>query len=331
MRRSTVGTLAKTVISLVLLAMIVVHVGPRLVLKQLAAMDKALVAFAFALLLTESLTRALNWFQLMRSGAGDVTLRTVVRAHFVGGFFGALFPSTLGTDVARSAVVAVHSKLPVEVYLAATVLLNLLSLAVICATALITGVFVLARPGAPVAIIAASAAVSSACLVGIVAAWVRTRRMRAPRAPPDTAPAGGVRTRLVRRFGRFIAALAMLPRGWDLAGVGSVATLSYALRSLGWLVLLIAGGAPVSWLVLLTIGPLVTLGAALPISVLGFGGFQAISVFLLAQWGVPPQHALAVSLVQSGLAVLLYAIGCMVYIFGGRGRLSTLARNDGSA
>jgi glycosyltransferase 2 family protein len=330
-RRAALGKMAKIVFSLALLAAIFAHVGPRLVLEQLAGMDKALVALAFALLLTEALARALNWFQLIRDRAPDVALRTAVHAHFVGGYFGALLPSTLGTDVARSALLAMRSEAPAETFLAMTVLLNVLNLAVISATALASCMLVLHWPAAPGAVIAISAAVSGGCLLGIVAAWTRARRMRAPRVAADAGSAATLRVRLARRFTQFIAALVVLPRGWHLAGVAAVATLSYGLRSLGWLVLLLSVGASVPWLALLTIGPLITLGAALPISVLGFGGFQAISVFLLAQWGVLPQHALAASLVQSGLAVLLYAIGCVGYIAGGKGTLPTLVRNDRSA
>jgi glycosyltransferase 2 family protein len=327
MRLSSVARLARIILSLALLVLIFVHVGPSLVLEQVGGMERSLLVMAFVLLLAEALVRALNWYQLIRNNVKNVSLRTVVHAHFVGGFFGALLPSTLGTDVARSAVMASRSTTPVEAYFATTVLLNVLSLAVISAAALIACTRVMSWPDTPLATIAVSAAVSAACLLAIFAAWARARSMQAPPAIADVA-ATGIRARLRQRFAQFVAALLILPRGWNLAGVALVAALSYALRSLGWLVLLAAVGAPVSWLVLLTIGPLLTLGAALPVSVLGFGGFQAINVLLLVQWGVPPQHALAMSLVQSGLAVLLHAVGCFAYVGGDK---LALPAKEGSA
>jgi uncharacterized protein (TIRG00374 family) len=317
MRASSAARLARIVLSLALLILIFVHVGPSLVLEQVGGMDRPLLALAFGLLLGEAVVRALNWYQLIRNSVKNVSLRTVIHAHFVGGFFGALLPSTLGTDVARSAVMASRSAAPVEAYFATTVLLNVLSLAVIGLAGLIACAWVVSWPEAPVATIALSAGVSIACLLAILAAWTRARSMQAPTATTEVS-AAGIRARLRQRFAQFIAALVILPQGWNLAGVGIVAALSYALRSLGWLVLLAAVGTPVHWLVLLTIGPLLTLGAALPVSVLGFGGFQAINVLLLVQWGVPPQHALAMSLVQSGLAVLLHAVGCLAYVGGGK-------------
>jgi uncharacterized protein (TIRG00374 family) len=325
MQRSAAARLAKVVISLSLLVLIVAHVGPGLVLERLREMDVALVIFAFALLIAEALVRALNWYQLIRAGAREVPLAMVIHAHFVGGFFGALLPSTLGTDLARSAIMATRSDAPVETYFATTVLLNVRSLVVISATALIACTFMMHRSGTPLATIALSAAISTACLLAIGAAWLRTRQMRSPgTVAPAQAMVAGVR----RRLRQFVAALTMLPQGWNLASVGAVAALSYLLRSLGWLVLLAAAGAPVPWVVLLTIGPLITLGAALPISVLGFGGFQAINVILLMQWGVAPQHALAASLVQSGLGVLLHAIGCVAYLAGGKMVPPTLVADE---
>ena len=328
MRRSAMIRLAKVVVSLTLLAAILWHVGPRAVAAEVGGMNKGLVALALVLLLAESLLRSLNWFQLIRSGAQNAALRSVTYAYFVGGFFGALLPSTLGTDLARSTVAGIRTNGPVEAYFATTVLLNVLSLMVIGAAGLVACALVLDWPGAPAATIGASAVVSSACLLGVGALYVLALQARAPRAKALPAQASKWRAGLKRRIARFVTALVMLPRGVELAAVVFVAACSYALRSLGWLTLLAAADASISWAVLLTIGPLVTLGAALPISVLGFGGFQAISVYLLAQWDVPTQQALAASIVQSGLAVLVCCIGCVVYLAGERVSLASLSAAD---
>ena len=69
-------------------------------------------------------------------------------------------------------------------------------------------------------------------------------------------------------------------------------------------------------------GPREVLGALRSVypalSALGFGGYQAIHVTLLGFWSVPAEQALAASLLQSGLSVLLYGIGCAAYLAGGR-------------
>lgn len=335
MRRTTMAKTAKTAVSLGLLAAIVAQIGPRVLVEQLGWMNSSLVAVAFALLLAESLVRTLNWFQLTHGAGCAVPLRAVAYAYYVGGFFGALLPSTVGTDVARSAVAAQRSSARVETLLAATALLNVLSLAVIGATGLAACAWLLATTDthAPRAVLAAAVLGSGTCLVGVLALMAAASSARAaPAMPtPDARPATGLRARVRQRITRFRAALAMWPRRSALASATLVAVSSYALRSLGWLTLLWAAGAHVPWSVLLTLGPLVTLGAALPISVLGFGGFQAISVFVLAQWGVPPSQALAASLVQSGLALLLYGIGCGVYLAGGRASNAPLSATGGTS
>lgn len=325
--KTSIGRFARIAVSIVLLGALVFHVGPRVVVEQLGGMDRSLVALAFVLLLAEALVRALNWFQLIRSGAPNVPLASVAYAHFVGGFFGALLPSTLGTDMARSAVVTARSKISIEAAFATTVLLNLLSLAVISAAALAACTVAFDWPDAPRATLAASVAASGACLLAVFLLWLKAIAGRSP-GTSDGAASGGARGRLKRRFAQFLTALLVLPRGSRLAGVTVVAALSYVLRSLGWLALLIAAGAGVPWTALLTIAPLVTLGAALPISVLGFGGFQAISVWLLVQWGVAAGEALAASLVQSALAVLLHAIGGIAYAAGDRGSAPALGIRD---
>lgn len=317
------GRVARIAASLALLTAIVLHVGPRVVVEQIGGMSRTLVALAFALLVAESLVRALNWFQLIRAGAPGVSLGTVTYGHFVGGFFGALLPSTLGTDLARSAVVTTRSNLPVASVFATTVLLNLLSLAVVSAAGILACALVFDRPDAPHATLVLSAAASAMCLAGVLALWARARPATQPE-PSEPAASASVAARLRRRLAQFRNALLVLPRGLRLAGVTLVAAGSYALRSLGWLVLLFAADVQITWTALLAIAPLVTLGAALPISVLGFGGFQAISVWLLAQWGVALGDALAASLVQSALAVLLHSIGCIAYVAVGKTSIPAL-------
>ena len=328
MRRSAIAGAAKVVLSLGVLGAILAHVGVEEVIVVIGGMSKGFLGLAVALILAKTMVRALNWFQLIRASAPDVRMRSVAYAYFVGGFFGSLLPSTLGTDVARSTVIGMRGRESIETYLASTVLLNLLSLMVISAAALISAVFLFARPDPPAGIIAFSAAAALACLLGMLLLWIMaSRHVHLPlavAARPTSTFLSSVKKRIVR----FITALTVLPRGRRLAQTVIVAALGYSMRSLGWLALLAAADVRISWAVLLTIGPLVQLGALLPVSVLGFGGHQAISVFLLAQWGVPAEHALAVSLLQSTIAVLLNASGCAVYLAGGKLFLTSKCAGD---
>ena len=314
MQRKTT-TLLKLTLSLALLAAIVAYSGPREVLGALRSVNPALIALGFGLLLADALVRAFNWFQLLRNAGCKLPLGTVIHAYFVGGFVGALLPSTLGTDLARSALAARAARTPLELPLATAVLLNALSLAAISAAGLCASLALLASPSAPRAALTAAAGVAAMCLLSIAVLWAGSRR---PRKPEAAGSGSGWSTRIRQRIEGFRAALVFRPAAQAAAGIGSVALLCYGLRTLGWLTLLAAAGAEVPWAVLLAIGPLITIGAALPISRLGFGGYQAIHVTLLGFWSVPAEQALAASLLQSGLSVLLYGIGCAAYVAGGR-------------
>lgn len=320
-------TFLKVALSLGLLGVIVAYSGPRELLATLRGMGVMLVVLAFGLALADALIRTLNWYQLGHSVGCALPLGRFMHAYFAGGFIGALLPTTLGTDMARSAIAASRSKAPLEVLFASTVLLNVMSLAVICIVGLGASIGLLREAGAPRQVLAASAGVAVGLLFAI-ALLDGLRTMLGRRAPHGREPrdeSRGLRrwfatlqSKLDHRLARFMSSLRFRPGPGALASVSAVALVSFGLRTLGWLALLAAAGASVPWTALLAIGPLVTLGALLPISVLGFGGFQAINVYLLGFWGVPAEQALAASLIHSGLAVLLHAIGCGAWLSGGR-------------
>jgi hypothetical protein len=100
--------------------------------------------------------------------------------------------------------------------------------------------------------------------------------------------------------------------------IAAAASLSYGLRMLGWYVLLLAAGAEAPFIALVVLAPFVTIGAALPISVAGYGGLQAVYVFALASWGVLPDQAMVVSLLHSSLYIALNAAGSLTFLSSAR-------------
>jgi uncharacterized protein (TIRG00374 family) len=313
----TAGSLARICASLLLLWGILDQVGVQAATAQIGDMSPGLVALALVLLVAESLLRSFNWTQLIRGQSRLVPLRTVVYAYFVGGFFGAVMPSSFGTDVARSAVASARAGVPFEQCLATTLLLNLLSLLVVSTIGLLACAVVAVWPATPLGVTAASAAAAVACLAGLGALQALTR-LATPTSVDALPRSSRWSVRLRAFLSRFLGALALAPRNRRLASISMVAACSYALRSAGWLTLLSAAGASLAWPVLLAIGPLVVLSALLPISFLGFGGFQAVAVWLLTLWNVPGHQAVAAFLVQSILGLVVYCIGCAVYLAGGR-------------
>lgn len=309
------GALLRLALSLSVLALLAWHLGPRTIAQQIAGLDLRLVALAFALLIGEVLVRCVNWWQLGRASGCTMSLGDVMHAYMVGGFFGTFLPSTLGTDAARCAFAAARNGGRPEVLLATTVSLNLVNLAAVCALALLACTWAGVTGEGRRATVAASALVGSGCLAAIAAVAVLARWGRARRLVEAEATEGGWLASARRIAARFAGAI-LLVRGGPagVARVGATAALSQILRTIGWLALLASTGASAAFVGLLVLGPLATIGSLLPISVGGFGGQQAVSVYLLADWGVQPGHAFAASLVQSTLYLIMYSLGSLAWL-----------------
>jgi len=75
-------------------------------------------------------------------------------------------------------------------------------------------------------------------------------------------------------------------------------------------------GITVEWLDVLLVVPVVTLFMLIPISIAGWGVREGVMVFLLGYFSVPPEQALALSILY-GLAMLVVALpGGIVWFFG---------------
>lgn len=321
--------LLRWALSATVLAVLFYYVDHESLFAHLRGLNTDLVLIAFGLLIGEALVRCLNWQQLNRAAGCATSFGDVVYGYFTGGFFASVLPSTLGADAARSAFVARRSGSPLEKLLATTVSLNLISLLTLSVWALVGGVVVVLIQRFPLShaswlslalgfgFVALGAVVICMVLKGVV-----FHRARAAASSMEEE----AEKVLHRVTGRFTSALLMTGAGpKDIIRVAITATATCALRTTGWLVLLMADGVSVPWTALLVLGPALTLAAFLPISVGGFGGLQAVSIYLLADWGVPAEQAVAWSLVQSGLYVLLNSLGAVSYAVG-RGKAKEATR-----
>jgi uncharacterized protein (TIRG00374 family) len=315
--------LSRWTLSATVLALLIHYVDLDTLLAHLRGLDADLVFIAFVLLVGEALVRCLNWQQLNRAAGCATRFGDVVYGYFTGGFFASVLPSTLGADAARSAFVARRSRSPIEKLLATTISLNLVSLLVLSFWALLGGVVLLIQHGTLSHTSLLSLAMGAgfvglgACVFyfGLTKSVVHKARAAFGRMEEEA-------TELLRKAtARFTTAFLMTGAGpKDIVRVATTATATCALRTTGWLVLLQADGVYVPWTALLVLGPALTLAAFLPISVGGFGGLQAVSIYLLADWGVPAEQAVAWSLVQSGLYVILNSLGAVSYAAGGGSR-----------
>jgi uncharacterized protein (TIRG00374 family) len=308
-------------ISAAVLVALVRWVGLDDLVAHFRKLETDLIALVFALLVGEALVRCLNWQQLNRAAGSPTTFRDVVYGYFTGGFFASLLPSTLGADAARAAFVARRSGSPVETLLATTVSLNLISLFVLSVLALAGGTYLLIRhehlSSVSLLSLAMGAGVTAIAGMTIFLVIRGAAKRNARNAEREVEDFHGVQGLLRRVTGRFTSALLLTGAGpKEFARVGITAMATCALRTTGWQILLLADGVYVPWAALLVLGPALTIFAALPISVGGFGGLQAVSVFLLVDWGVSPEQAVTWSLMQSGLYVVLNSLGSVTYAAG---------------
>lgn len=312
-------TALRLAVSAVALFVVIRYIGLQDLFDQVRALDLTLFSLVVALLSIEALTRCVNWHQLARSAGSPGSIGDFVRGYFTGGFVATVLPSSLGTDVARSFFVARRTSSPTEVILAAAFAVNFLSLVASSVCAQVAGLVLYLR-GASFSYSAyVSLALSAAFIVAaaVVLGAVRRKRAGVPsRASPETDTPRGLRARLGKVLDRFVTTLILAGSGSskDLARTLAVALATCVFRVVGWTILLIALGAEVSWASLFVLGPALLIAGMLPISIGGFGGLQALTVLLLADWGVTPEAAVAWSLLQSSLYVAVNLPGAVPFM-----------------
>lgn len=321
--RKTTSLVGRALFSALALFALLEYVGWRDIARHLAELNGWIVALAFGALLLEAFARCLNWWQISLVTNAPIAYRDIVHAYFMGGFVGVFLPSSLSTDASRSAIAAWRSHQPLETQLALNASLNVIGIGTSSAVAIATAIW-LQLSGRNLG----SAGWLS--LMIAVGCWGAILVLRALVVRPamtfdtDTSQPS-LRSRIVRAFSRFRAAFLVLPKGAAaLSAIGATALLSYGFRMAGWYALLVAAGASITVTPLLLLAPFVTIGAALPISVAGFGGLQAVYVFALLQWNVSAEQATVVSLVHSALYILLNAVGSITFVAAPRSeRLET--------
>jgi uncharacterized protein (TIRG00374 family) len=305
-------------VSAVLLALLLSFNGLEHTLRELRDYSAVLIVSAFLLLLSEVLIRIMNWRQLCAAADSPLSAGDAAYTYFVGGFMGAFLPSTLGTDAVRSSLAASRTGRRVEVFIATTVSLNLLSLGALGVLGVVASAGALATGAAPRPISLLAFGVSLAAATGVaLLVWLSNRRDGGV-SRQRHAKWGGWRGRVQRSAHRFTGALALAHSTSALPQVLAVATLSYAFRLAVLFVLLRGAGADVGVLQMFIAGPLYVIATALPISIAGLGGLQAVSIFVFGSLGAPLGTALAASLAHAALYFGINAIGAVAWALGRR-------------
>jgi uncharacterized protein (TIRG00374 family) len=298
----------------VFLARKIGHAG---VLERLASARPAFIALAVLVVIIDGMARAWNWTQLIRAMhiAPRVRYTTVLSIHWGGAFLGQVVPSTVGTDAVRALLAARKIGGHASAHLAAVAMLNLISLTLGCAVALICAAW-LALAGEDAQLRHVATVLFLGALTGAACGYWLLRSQRGLLLWILRQMSG--RWRKVRRgLRRFTHRLLVFER-YDVR-VGPVfaialATLftragTYALVGLGVGVVL-----PVpAWLALV---PSYMLSGLIPYSVSGYGGDQAAIVYVLTGFGASAGAALAFALVVPLVSMAYNMLGGFSVWFG---------------
>ena len=289
-RRVLGGRWLRLAVTAALLALLAATLDLRALAGTLLSARPGPVAVLVGVMLAQRIMAAFRWWLLLRLNDPALTLGPVVRVLFASDFAGQFIPGTLGVEVFRLVggtrlvgAPAAISSLVVDRLLSTVALATLVLIALSVAPAAL-------RIDAP---IAAAGWIWLAVALGASAALLSPRfRRRAEALLP-----AAVATRLQDRVARAGAALDQYRARPGLLGLGVFfAFIFQSTRVLMYVIAAAALGVPAPIAALIVVIPVVIFLSLLPISVGGFGVREAALAYLLAPAGVPPEGAVAMSL-----------------------------------
>ena len=286
-------TFVRLAVSAAILAVLFTRSDATRVMQALLGAEAAGVAFAFAIYLTGQAVSAIRWQRLARSVGFEAPTRSMLRFYLIGMFFGLAIPSTIGSDASRA--VQLGRAKPGHALALSTVLFDRL-----------IGLVVLVGLGALALLVGPSDVLPPSLVTGVsvfggllVVGWLAMPLLA--RLLPEGSRARVVIRRDLAPFFRspsLLASVMGLSLGVHLLQIVAQKTLAGAI------------GLDIPWSFVFVYHPLVTLAAAVPFTVGGFGTREAAYATLLAYVAVAEDQAIALSL-------LWWAIGAVGGLLGG--------------
>jgi hypothetical protein len=289
--------LVRIAVSTALLALLLWKFGARDVFEPMLRAKPGLFAAAFALYCVSQLLSAARWMWLARGVGFDLGFRRAAKLYFVGMFFGIVVPSTLGSDAYR----ALHlgRQAPGRAFALSTVLFDrlvgLVALVLVAITAIRLG------PSEPLP----ARLVAGVNLIGLalVGGW-----FAAPFAV-GFLPSGN-------RLRRFVES-DLDPYFRDrrlLATVLGTSIVVHLLQVASQDLLVDSIHLAVPYGFVAIYHPLVSLAAAIPFTVGGFGLREAAYALLLPYAGIKPDDAVALGLLWWAIGALGGLVGGLIYL-----------------
>jgi uncharacterized protein (TIRG00374 family) len=256
---------------------------------------------------TDALLKVHNLRRLLTARGIYLPFGGVAYSYAIGTFFGAVVPSSLGTDALRGLSLAKRYTIKLQDALIALIILNIIGLFSRC---LITagGSFLMLVGGTNIPIFAVTLAAAFVYIIVLAVCM-------AGRLPSQAQAKTAVGRFLWDRAHRLYLVIRSFQdqRGLLLYAT-VVALISQVVGILETYSVSVALNLHVSiWCFFLFV-PILALSRLVPASLLGFGLEQGVFVYLFQQVGVPPAEALAMSLVQSMISLVFTLICGFLYL-----------------
>jgi glycosyltransferase 2 family protein len=313
--RGKLINLLKVVISIGLVAWAFAKIDLKLVGAELGAANLWLVLAALALFEVAIVINGVKWQVLLRAQGVRVPFGALLQFLFTGFFFNNFLPANVGGDVIRGYGLARYTDRAADA--AVSVIVDrIIGLIAYMSTALVAAVVVVNLSGrqglqklewvafvALLALLTAFATLLSRRVRAILSRFF-TSRWLSPLAP--------LWNRISGAFDAYRFQYRALALAFGMGLLGIVCT-----TFVNWLLSQSMGGLmPLPTILLLN--PLIALVLMLPISIGGIGVSQAAYPFFYGLAGVPPSHALAVSLLMQAVVILGSLPGAFFWLRGRR-------------
>jgi glycosyltransferase 2 family protein len=317
--RDKLVNLLKIAVSVGLVAWAFAKIDLKQVGAQLATANLWLVLAALALFEVAIIINGAKWQVLLRAQGVRVPFGPVLQFLFTGFFFNNFLPANVGGDVIRGYGLARYTDRAADA--AVSVIVDrIVGLIAYMSTALVAAIIAVNLNGgqglrdlewvafvALLALLAAFAVLLSRRVRRVLSRFFALRWL-SPLAP--------LWERISNAFDAYRFQYRALALAFGLGLLGIVCT-----TFVNWLLSQSMGGLmPLPTIFLLN--PLIALVLMLPISIGGIGVSQAVYPFLYGLAGVPPSHALAVSLLMQAVVIIGSLPGAFFWLRG-RGRQAT--------
>lgn len=277
--------------------------------ERVRGMNPAWLILALAMYAGQQMIGVWRWDRLLRAQRVEVAKRTLAESIWVSMFFNNFLPSNIGGDVVRirDTAAAAGSKTLATTVVLVDRALGLTALVLVAAAgafaAWLTGIYV---PGARWLWLASAGLLAAAILVIAMPNFVChvLKPLRALNRPWVTERAIRLEEAVVR-FGKAPAVLVGAFGGAILVQVAVVAFYLLTAKGLSVQLPMLLGAVliPVSLAVQMA-----------PISINGFGVREAVFAFFFRRFGLPPDAAVALSLVSTGMVMGLSLVGGWLFV-----------------